>query len=446
MTHSESELIENKTSLNEWREVVESVAAFATSKGGTVLVGVDPNGKRVGVQIGRTTIEDLANKIKTNTDPPQYPSISVDGPDHSAVIVILVEENPIKPVWAFGRPIKRVGRTNQRLSREEAQRMAEATTGRTWDALPCLEFHKEDVEKKYVNDFLRRADLQPVPLPTLLKNMSLLTGENILCNGTVLLFARNPQQFFPEAQVKCARFAGTTSVKFLDEQTIEGNIMSQLDNALAFVKRNTQQELRITGKVERDVIPEYPEEAVREAITNAVCHRDYSAVGTVQIRIYNDRMEVWNPGMLPQDLSVDTLFTDHPSRPRNPKIAQVLHRARIIEHWGTGTLRMIKACKEHDIKPEFVSEIGMFRVRLLKKEKAVSRPTGYDITSRQRECLEYIRAEGAITTREYMKRYDVGERQALKDLKSLVDKRLLERSGSGRSTHYKLTDAGLVRD
>ena len=442
MTHSESELIENKTSLNEWREVVESVAAFATSKGGTVLVGVDPNGKRVGVQIGRTTIEDLANKIKTNTDPPQYPSISVDGPDHSAVIVILAEENPIKPVWAFGRPVKRVGRTNQRLSREEAQRMAEATTGRTWDALPCLEFHKEDVEKKYVNDFLRRADLQSVPLPTLLKNMSLLTGENILCNGTVLLFARNPQQFFPEAQVKCARFAGTTSVKFLDDQTIEGNIMSQLDNALAFVKRNTQQELRITGKVERDVIPEYPEEAVREAITNAVCHRDYSAVGTVQIRIYNDRMEVWNPGMLPQDLSVDTLFTDHPSRPRNPKIAQVLHRARIIEHWGTGTLRMLALCQKSGIKLEFLSEQGLFIVRFIKPETKAQQLTEVKLNDRQRKAIEYVREQGQITNHDYQKLCNVSRRQALKDLNELVDRNLLIRAGSGRSVRYLLDRKG----
>lgn len=129
--------MEDKKSLNEWREVVESIAAFSTSGGGIVRIGVNPQGKRTGVQIGGSTLEDLANKIKINTDPPQYPSITVDGPDEAAVIQVRIEESPIKPVWAFGRPLKRVGRTNQRLSREETHRMMEATTGRTWDALPC---------------------------------------------------------------------------------------------------------------------------------------------------------------------------------------------------------------------------------------------------------------------------------------------------------------------
>jgi len=95
-------------------------------------------------------------------------------------------------------------------------------------------------------------------------------------------------------------------------------------------------------------------EAVREALINALCHRDYASVGTVQVRIYDDRLEVWNPGLLPPDLTIEALYRQHASHPRNPRLAHALYRARLIEHWGTGTLRIIRACEGSNIKVEFL--------------------------------------------------------------------------------------------
>lgn len=391
MTLRESERSEDKNSLAEWSEVVESVAAFATSDGGQVR--------------------------------------------------IRVEESPIKPVWAFGRPLKRVGRTNQHVSRGEAQRMAEATIGRTWDAMACRGFQPDEMDKKAVRDYLRRAGLTSRTVQTLLKNLALLTPE-----GAALLFARHPQRFFPEAQVKCARFAGTTSVRFLDEKTFEGNLLSQMEHALAFVARNTRQEIRITGRPEREAIAEYPEDAVREAIVNAVCHRDYAAVGTTQVRIYDDRLEVWNPGALPPELSIESLSREHPSRPRNPRLAQALYRARLIEHWGTGTLRMIQAAKDRGLKLEFGQDGGVFMVRFIKAAQVVSRPEDVQISARQEKALRYLAKHGRITTLEYQRLCGVSERQSLKDLSDMTEKGMLVRSGKGRATHYRLLAARLVRD
>jgi len=440
MSSSESQMNEDKQSLNQWREVVESVASFATSGGGVVRIGISPKGMRVGVEIGRGTLEDLANKIKLNTDPPQYPFITVDNREDSHVVSIHVEESPIKPVWAFGKPLKRVGKTNQHISREETQRLMETTTGRTWDALPCREFSLDDIESEYIKDFLQRAELKQTPVQMLLKNMALVTSEDTPCNAAVLLFANNPQQFFPEAQVKCARFSGTTSVKFLDEKTFAGNIINQLDNALAFVARNTRQEISITGKAARDIIPEYPEEAVREAIINAICHRDYAAVGTVQVRLYDDRLEVWNPGSLPSDLPIERLYTEHPSRPHNPRIAQALYRARLIEHWGTGTLRMISVCTKSGIKLEFQSEAGVFMTRFLKLTQKGQPAIERELNVRQQKALAYVRKHGNLARSDYERICGVGKRQSVIDLNDLVGKGLLKKTGSGKSTRYVLTD------
>ena len=122
---AESQSVEWKQSLGEWKEIVETCAAFATTKGGTIYVGVTPKGKPAGVTIGNRSLEDLANKIKTNTDPPQYPTIETRKRKGGVLLTVTVEESPVKPFWAFGRPLKRVGRTNQRLKRDEAQRLVE---------------------------------------------------------------------------------------------------------------------------------------------------------------------------------------------------------------------------------------------------------------------------------------------------------------------------------
>jgi ATP-dependent DNA helicase RecG len=324
--------------------------------------------------------------------------------------------------------------------------MVEATTGRTWDAMACQGFRLDETDKKAVREYLRRTDLAARAVETLLRNLALLTPEGAVCNGAALLFARHPQRFFPEAQVKCGRFAGTTSVRFLDERTFEGSLLSQMDQALAFVTRNTRQGIRITGRAEREMIPEYPEDAVREAIVNAVCHRDYGAVGTVQVRIYDDRLEVWNPGTLPPELSIESLSREHPSRPRNPRLAQALYRARLIEHWGTGTLRMIQAAKDRRIRLEFGQDGGVFMVRFIKTAQVVSRPDDVQVNPRQDKALRYLATHGKITTLEYQRLCGVSERQSLKDLSDMAGKGILVRSGKGRATHYRLVAARSGRD
>jgi len=364
----ESQTVEWKQSFGEWKEIVETCAAFATAEGGTIYVGTSPDGKRVGVTVGKGSLEDIANKIKTNTDPAQFPSIEVKGDPPSAVVEIHVRPDPIKPVWAFGRPVKRVGRTNQFIKRDEAQRLLEVSTGRTWDALPCEGFLRRDISMKAVRDFLRRADMPTdTPFQDVIRNLKLGDKRHV-SHAAALLFSEFPQRFFVEAKVKCARFLAGSLTRFLDERTIEGPVLQQLDEAMAFVTRNTRQALVVTGKPQHDIVPEYPEAAVREAITNALCHRSYTDVGAIQVRIHDDCLEVWNAGKLPPDLTIRSLYRKHGSFPRNPLLAAAIFRTRLIEQWGTGTLRIIDACRPHGIAVEFEQDMGMFIVRLKKAQ------------------------------------------------------------------------------
>lgn len=230
--------------------------------------------------------------------------------------------------------------------------------------------------------------------------------------------------------MKCARFLGTTSVEFLDERTLDGNVFFQLDEAMAFVTRNSQQAILITGRPEHEVIPEYPSEAVREAIINAICHRDYSMTGTVQVRVYNDRLEIWSPGVLPPGIVLEDLYLEHASHPRNPLLAAALHRARLIEHWGTGTLRIVQACEARGMpRPEFLTQTGCFIVRFTK---------GSPLNERQERALQFVRAHNSISRAQYRALSGVSERQALRELSGLEAMGLLIRVGRGRATRYEL--------
>ena len=300
----------------------------------------------------------------------------------------------------------------------------------------------EHLSREAIEDFLKRARLDTsAPTATVLENLRLILPDGALCNAAALLFASPSARHLDSAYVKCARFIGDAPIDFLDEQTLEGTAISQLEAALAFVTRNTRQAIRITGKPEHERVPEYPDRAIREAITNAICHRNYAEVGHVQIRIFDNGLEVWNPASLPHDLTIEQLYSTHHSRPRNRKLADAFHRAGLIEGWGTGTVRMVEACLERQMpRPEFRLVMGAFIVRFESPPILVNNApnTATMLTERQRKTLAYVQENGSISNADYQQVFGVSRRQASYDLTALVSLQCLVLTGSGRSTRYSL--------
>ena len=206
---------------------------------------------------------------------------------------------------------------------------------------------------------------------------------------------------------------------------------------MAFISKNTRNAIKITGKPQHERIPEYPDLAIREAVINAICHRNYTEAGHTQIRIFHSSFEVWNPGTLPHDLTIASLYAVHRSRPRNRLIAGAFHRAGLIEHWGTGTLRILQACEERGMaRPEFRAEMGTFIVRFVSSVEDGTKSVLETLTERQRKTLEFVREHGSITSVKYQKLFDVKERQARRDLGAMVDQKLLAIEGKGPSRRY----------
>jgi ATP-dependent DNA helicase RecG len=362
----ESETVELKQSFGEWKEVVETCAAFASSQGGTIHIGVNPNGEAVGVEVGKGTLEDLTNKIALNTSPRVIPSISTVQTRGKTIIRVLVKESPSKPVWAFDRPFRRSGRTNQKLSQEEAMHLFMDSRNVTWDATVLDGPTVKDVSSAAVRDFLARASAErrwsvspATPVPKVLNQLGLCKGNRLNVAG-LLLFGRNPQQYMTQAMVRCARFKGKNEIHFIDMKVIQGNIVDQVEQAMAFIERNIRMGAEIKG-LRREDLWEYPLDALREALVNAICHRDYASSSNVQVRIFDDRLEVWNPGSLPTGMTVDDLRKEHDSKPRNRAIANAFFLIKYVEQFGTGTRRIIENCQARGLpEPEFQVRQGTF--------------------------------------------------------------------------------------
>jgi predicted HTH transcriptional regulator len=236
-----------------------------------------------------------------------------------------------------------------------------------------------DIDEDKVSLFVKLAQAKrgfPIPftagIPSILTHLNLISEDNRLTNAAILLFAKKPQSFFITSEIKCAQFYGNEITKPIPAyQVYRGNVFQLIDQAVDFVMSRI--DVRIGTREKRtdvDVDYELPLEAVREAIVNAVTHRDYTSNASVQVMLFRNRLEVWNPGALPYGLTTAKLLLPHPSVPTNPILANPIYLAGYIERMGTGTRDIVEQCRLIELRePEFIQEEN-FRVILWRKEKS----------------------------------------------------------------------------
>ena len=433
----ESETTEFKTSLAEWRDVVETISAFSNRNGGSIFVGVGDDCGIVGVDCGKSTIENLANQIKQNTDPVIYPSIRMEEIEGKTIIVVDVKEFEQKPVLAFGRAFMRVGKSSQKLGYEEIRRLAILASKVYWDGRTCRGAALDDVDEGKVKWFLevskyeRRLELDSdTSVRESLNKLNLLKEGNPT-NAAILLFGKDPQKFFAHSEIRCARFKGTKPLEFIDMKIFGGNLIDQREDVVEFVKEHIKLHAKIEG-VERVETWEYPIDAIRESITNAICHRDYEVYSNVQVRIFDDRIEVWGCGSLPEPLTLDELKQDHMSILRNPLIGNCFFWMKFIEHWGTGTNRIIDSCVNHGLPEPIFEQLSGSLVVTLRNRVTEEALREMGLNERQLKALSYIEEKGSITNKEYQMLFDVSRITGTRDLNSLEGKDILKRIGTGK--------------
>jgi ATP-dependent DNA helicase RecG len=444
ISKGESDTLEFKEKFN--REVIVTAGAFANTRGGTILIGVSDDGKIKGVQIGKETLKDWTNQISQSTDPRVIPEVELEEVDDKSVAVITIKEFPIKPVSVRGRCFRRVGNSNRAMQPQEIAQMHLYSTGMSWDKLQAMDASLEDIDLEKVRRYIkkanesgrRRIEDEEEPLQVLEKLGLIHEGKPTW--AAVLLFRKDPLRFVSQAAIHCGRFREETLV--IDDRMIEGTIIEQIDEAMDFIRKNINVRFVMTGRPEREQVWDYPLEALREAVINAVCHRDYTISSNVEIRIYDDKLIVWSPGGLPPGITLEELYKPHSSKLRNKGIASVLYDIGLIEQWGSGIEKMREACLHAGLPEPVFEEYQGFRVIFRKDIYTEEYLRGLGLNERQVKAVMYVKEKGKITNKEYQQLCGIKERLTTTELNDLVSKGIFEKHGTtGRGTYYTAAKA-----
>ena len=450
----ESETLEFKESTGTRREASMTMCAFLNQSGGQVLFGVKDDGSVVGQQVGERTIEELSAELR-RIDPTAFPSIErVSVNDGREVIVVSTSPGASRPFTYRGTAYRRVGNTTTRMSADEYNRMLfeRMHSEQRWENQPADGWTVADLDtteiQRTVAEAVRRGRLEE-PLSRdpsdMLRGLGLLR-DDVLLRAAVVLFGDTGRMEFdmPQCLLRVARFRGIDRMDFSDNRQFNGNAFTLFGNAEKFL-RDT---LPIAGRFEDDRFeridePLYPPLATREAIANALCHRDYSiGGGSVGLAVYDDRLEVTSSGSLHFGLTPEMLFAPHESRPWNPLIARTFYRRGIIEEWGSGTLKMADLATGAGLPtPEIVDEGGAVTVRF-RPGKYVG-TTGISISNpaeRRDSILGMLdNSNEGLSRREIhaLLGPGVSERQVARDLETLKGRGLIASSSRGAAARWK---------
>jgi ATP-dependent DNA helicase RecG len=433
----ENQNIEYKSS---WRdEYLRWICGFANANGGILYIGKDDNGNVVDIKNTKKLMEDLPNKITTVL------GIVVDVNLHETAqgdfIEIIVEPQP-NPVNYKGEYHYRSGATKQELKGAALDKFLLQKQGRRWDSVlvPNVSISdlKQDTfvffkEKGIKSNRIAESSLNDTPAQ-MFENLKLVE-KNLLKRAALLLFHPDPEKFVTGAYIKIGFFRTDSDLLFQNE--IHGNLFEQVEKTMELLLTKYTKALISYEGISRVEIYEYPKDALREALLNAITHKDYTGPYPVQISVYKDKIMLWNYGQLPENWTIEDLLGKHSSQPRNPDIANAFFRSGYVESWGRGMDKMRNLCSEAHIPlPQFSCKGNdfwtIFRKDIYNKEDL----SKLGLNERQIDALLFFKMEGEITTSAYMQRYNIAERTARNDLNKLVENKLLTKQGETNQSKF----------
>ncbi|MBI4672644.1 MAG: putative DNA binding domain-containing protein [Chloroflexi bacterium] len=455
----EGETLEFKQAMPSSSDLAKLVTAFYNTRGGTIVFGVEDQTRRlVGVANPQGIEEGLVNILRARCSLDEMPSIEFVNHQGMEFMVVRCVQGNCKPYLVSGeaRPYVRVGSSTRQAQDEEIRRLYIEGSEGGFEALSCQSATLADLSERLIADYVRRREetsSQSLGLSweEMLRGLGCMVkdrGQWVPTNAGVMLFAEAPQRFIGQAEVACVRFKGTDVVSYIDRRDLQGPLYQLVDDAEQFIYRHMKVGRRIEGFVGVEY-REYPQAAVREAIVNAVVHRDYSRRGQrIRVFMFDDRIEIYSPGTLPPGVSLEKMRRLEPqSVLRNPISVGVFRDlgSRYIERLGTGIRRMSLAMEAHGLPRPHFEEVGSeFRVTLtgagarFMEEMAVRPDWAEGLNERQVETVLYVGEHGRISNREYRELFGVSNFTAIMDLRDLVEKQILVAGGMGRGRYYRL--------
>lgn len=443
----ESETLELKKSTSELKEAVISIAAMLNKHGnGELYFGIKNDGTVVGQEVSEKTIRDVSQAIAEHIEPKTYPKIEkVKIDNRDCAMVVFSGESA--PYFAYGRAYMRVGDEDRQLSVSELEKIIlhKNKEKMQWDK-QISDCTLEDMDSRAVKVFVKKAnlagriDFKFQGVEATLGKLGLMKCGKLLRAAQVLFSSKNP------AVIQAALFAGTEKLTFLDISQFERmNVFELLETAEGYIKKHMKWRVKF-GKLEREEIPEIPLDALREALVNSLCHRDYYSPQSNYIAIYKDRVEIDNPGTFPENLEPeDYIFKNEPSVLRNPLIAEALYRTKDIERWGSGLKRIYDECKDNGVNVEFRRMKTGFKVIFYRPEERINVPEKVTekvpekVTENQKKILSAVAGKSTITIPELSKIVGISERKIKENIRKLKGRGLLKRIGPDKGGYWEVT-------
>lgn len=449
-----SQHLEFKTGAPNVKVLAREVCAFANSGGGTIALGIADDGKVRGVSNYKYKIETIQSRLVKAISPTIGISLTPIEVEGKTVLLIDVPESFNRPYTFEGKVFKRVGDKTVTANGLDIKDILAGSRGHEsrWERRAALGMEPGDIDEKELLDvkntinnsgILGHIFLQDIANFNALEKLNLAESGRYF-NSALMLFGKNPTKRYPQMRVRAVRYADAQGDKLKDNRIIEGHAFKVLKELLGFLNKhiNISSEVPQNG-IQRMEVPAYPSVAIREALMNAIQHRDYESFdGGISVCIYPDRIEIWNSGSLPAGMTLEDLKKPHHSRPHNPDIAHVFFLRGYVERIGSGTRRIIEAFKIANLpEPQWCIDSGGVSVTF-----RIQAPKITILTKRLLRLLKSLQPGDETSRKEYRKAAgkNVSDRQASIDLNTMVKEGFLSRQGTGRAICYVRTEKELT--
>jgi len=444
-----------------WRDdYLKQICAFANTHGGILYIGINDDGEVVGLNESKKLLEVIPNKVIN------YLGIVVDLNLHNKAgkeyLEIAVNPSSV-PISNKGIYYVRSGSTTQELKGAELQHFILKKMGRTFDELPSESADLSDVDEGVVRKFFRKA-IKANRLSSLadnddlhhfFSNLKLITESGKLKNAAILLFGKDPLRFFSSVTFKIGRFGDSDhDLRFQD--VIEGNIFEMPDKVIETLRaKYLVSPIRYEG-LQRIEELEYPEDALREAVLNAVIHKDYTGVH-IQLSVYDDKLILWNPGKLPDKITIDKLMQKHPSIPKNRNIADIFFKAGYIEAWGRGIDKIKQGFRDAGKPDPFFEELGdgfmitLYKGAITNETKKIAENVTENVTenvienvienvveNRHGLIILKIKQNNTITIDQLAAVFKITRRTIIRDIDRLKEEGRIKRIGPAKGGHWEV--------
>jgi len=432
----EQQNIEYKSSWHD--DYLKWICGFANAQGGRIYIGKDDAGIVVGVENYKSLMDEVPNKIKNNLG--ITAEVNLLQEDEKYFIEIIVQPYSV-PISLRGRYYYRSGSVKQELTGIALNEFLLKKAGQTWDNVIEPRATFADIDENSVKQYLviskekgRLPDFDGLTIKQIFDKLQLTENEQ-LKRAAIILFGKNPYRFYPNVYVKIGRF-GKDDKDLRYQDVEEGNIIVLLRNVLERLEQKYLiKNITFEGMYRIETL-EYPKLALREMLLNSMVHRSYMGSFS-QMRVYDNRINLWNEGGLPEGITLQALKIEHTSKPRNLLIAEVCFKGGLIDAWGRGTITIIDECKAAGLpEPELTERDGGFLVTLFKNQLTTEQLKKLGLNYRQIDAMLFFREKGEITGLEYSEKYKIAERTARADLSELVEKKLLYKQGETKSVKY----------